>query len=52
LAARGWNIKTCEFSYVAKNKTSLNPEQLKEVYEFLDALDDNEDCARLHTTLE
>jgi YebC/PmpR family DNA-binding regulatory protein len=52
LLARGWQIKTCEFSYRAKNKTSLSEEQLKEVYEFLDALDDNEDCARIHTTLE
>lgn len=52
LIARGWQIKTCEYSYRAKNKTSLNEEQLKDVYEFLDALDDNEDCARIHTTLE
>lgn len=52
LQARQWQIKTCEFSYRAKNKTSLSEEQLKEVYTFLDALDDNEDCARIHTTLE
>lgn len=52
LTARGWKIKTGELTYKAKNKTQLTPEQEKEVYEFLDALDDNEDVARLHTTLE
>ncbi len=52
LGDRGWDIKTCELSYKAKNKTEgLNEEQLKEVYEFLDTLDDNEDSARIHSTL-
>lgn len=52
LAERGWDIKTCELSYKAKNKTEdLNEEQTKEVYEFLDALDDNEDTSRIHSTL-
>lgn len=52
LASRGWEITTCELSYRAKNKTeNLNEEQKKEVYEFLDALDDNEDTSRIHSTL-
>ncbi|MCB0378676.1 MAG: YebC/PmpR family DNA-binding transcriptional regulator [Bdellovibrionales bacterium] len=52
LAERGWEIKTCELSYRAKNKTeNLNDEQKNEVYEFLDALDDNEDTSRIHSTI-
>lgn len=52
LMARGWEIKTAELSYVAKNKTALTEEQKKEVYELLDVLDDNEDTSKIHTTLE
>lgn len=52
LAQRGWTIKTAELSYKNKNKTELNEEQLKEVHELLDALDDNDDSSRIHTTLE
>jgi len=52
LGERGWEIKTCELSYKAKNPTEgLSDEQKNEVYEFLDALDDNEDSSRIHTTL-
>ncbi|MEM7646138.1 MAG: YebC/PmpR family DNA-binding transcriptional regulator [Pseudomonadota bacterium] len=52
LGDRGWEIKTAELSYKAKNKTAdLTEEQIKETYEFLDALDDNEDTARIHSTL-
>ncbi len=52
LADRGWEIKTAELSYKAKNKTAdLTEEQIKEVYEFLDALDDNDDTSRIHSTL-
>ncbi|MCJ8277051.1 MAG: YebC/PmpR family DNA-binding transcriptional regulator [Bdellovibrionales bacterium] len=52
LADRGWEIKTCELSYRAKNKTQdLTEEQKNEIYEFLEALDDNEDTSRIHTTL-
>jgi YebC/PmpR family DNA-binding regulatory protein len=52
LTERGWEIKTCELSYKAKNKTDgLTEEQKKEVYEFLDTLDDNEDTSRIHSTL-
>ena len=51
LTDRGWEIKTCELSYKAKNKTELSDEQKKDVYDFLDALDDNEDSARIHSTL-
>ena len=52
LQERGWEVKTCELSYLPKNKTTdLSEEQKKEVYEFLDALDDNDDTSRIHSTL-
>ena len=52
LQERGWEITTCELSYKAKNKTeNLTEEQKTEVYEFLDALDDNEDTSRIHSTI-
>jgi len=52
LTARGWKIKTAEITYKPKNKTAISPEQQKEVFEFLEALDDNDDVAKIHTTLE
>lgn len=52
LQERGWEITTCELSYKAKNVTELNDEQKQEVYEFLDALDENEDASRIHSSLE
>lgn len=51
LIARGWTVTTAELSYKAKNKTELNPEQLKEVEEFLNDVDDNDDTRRVHATL-
>lgn len=52
LVKRGWEVSTCEISYKAKNKTeNLTEEQKKDIYEFLDAVNDNEDCAKIHTTL-
>lgn len=52
LQERGWEIKTCELSYKPKNKTEdLTDEQKKEVFEFLDSLDDNDDTSRIHSTL-
>ena len=51
LTERGWEIKTCELSYKDKNTTDLTEEQQKEVYEFLDALDENDDTSRIHSTL-
>lgn len=52
LQERGWEITACELSYKAKNKTAdLTEEQKNEVYEFLDALDDNEDTSRIHSTI-
>jgi YebC/PmpR family DNA-binding regulatory protein len=51
LEKRGWKISSCEPSYKAQNKTELNAEQLKDVEEFLNALDDMDDTHRVHATL-
>lgn len=52
LGERGWDIKTCELSYKAKNKKEdLSEEQLKDVYGFLDALDENEESARIYSNI-
>ena len=52
LQERGWDIKTAELSYKSKNQTEdLSEEQKKEVFEFLDALDDNDDTSRIHSTI-
>jgi YebC/PmpR family DNA-binding regulatory protein len=51
LSSRGWKIMKAELSYKAKNHTELSEEQRKDVIEFLQALDDNDDVSKLHTTL-
>lgn len=52
LTAAGWNVTTCEFSYKAKNNVELNPDQLKEVSEFLQNLDDNDDVHRVYAAIQ
>lgn len=51
LIARGWTIGTAELSYRAKNPTTLNDEQKKEVVALLQELDDHDDTHRVHATL-
>jgi YebC/PmpR family DNA-binding regulatory protein len=51
LAGRGWKIIKAELSYKAKNHTELSAEQRKDVIDFLQALDENDDVSKLHTTL-
>lgn len=52
LTAAGWNVTTSEFSYKAKNFVELSPEQLKEVTEFLQAIDDNDDVHRVYAAIK
>jgi transcriptional/translational regulatory protein YebC/TACO1 len=52
LSANGWNILSSEMSYIAKDLVSLNPEQTKEVNEFLSDLDDNDDVHRIYVGLK
>lgn len=52
LTGRGWKITTAELSYKAKTLTELNDAQKKEVYEFIQLLDDNDDTHRIHATID
>ncbi len=52
LIARGWKLTTAEMSYKAKNITELTEEQMKDVYAFLDELDDHDDTHRVHATIK
>lgn len=53
LVGRGWAITTAELSYKAKNPvTDLSEDAKKEVYEFIQMLDDNDDTSRIHATIE
>ena len=52
LSANGWNILSSELSYIAKDFVTLNPEQSKEVGEFLSDLDDNDDVHRIYVGLK
>lgn len=52
LGVRGWKVSKAELSYKSKNETELNDEQKKEVIEFLELLDENDDTNRIHATLQ
>lgn len=52
LAARGWKISACEPGYKPKNITELSEEQLKDVYEFLDEVDEHDDTHRVYATIK
>lgn len=52
LIDRGWDIKVAELSYKPKNITDLNEEKKKEVYEFLNKLEDHDDSHRVYATVD
>ncbi|HVK60574.1 MAG TPA: YebC/PmpR family DNA-binding transcriptional regulator [Bdellovibrionales bacterium] len=52
LTGRGWKITTAELSYKAKNKADITDDQKKEVFEFVQALDDDDDTSRIHATID
>lgn len=52
LEGRGWKLTTQELSYKPNNVTELSEAQLKDVMEFLEELDDNEDTHRIHATVK
>jgi YebC/PmpR family DNA-binding regulatory protein len=51
LGARGWTIKQAALAYKPKNITDLSEAQKKDVIEFLEALDNNDDVNKLYTTV-
>jgi transcriptional/translational regulatory protein YebC/TACO1 len=52
LTAAGWNVTKSEFSFKPKNLVELTPEQLKEVSEFLQAIDDYDDTHRVYVGIK
>ena len=51
LQSRGWEVTVAELSYKPKDPAQLSEEQKKEVYELLEALEDNDDSHRVHASL-
>ena len=47
-----WNILSSELSYIAKNFVDLSDDQMKEVGEFLEGVDDNDDVHRIYVGLK
>ena len=52
LADAGWAVSLTELSYIAKNYPELTPEARKEVSDFLNAVDDNDDVHRIYVALK
>lgn len=52
LQSRGWEVSVAELSYKAKDPAKLSEEQKKEIYELLEALEDNDDSHRVHASLD
>ena len=52
LTGRGWKVSAAEMSFKPKTITELSDEQKKEVIEFMQALDDNDDTHRIYCTLD
>jgi transcriptional/translational regulatory protein YebC/TACO1 len=51
LTDRGWHIETAELSYKPNNSTDLTEVQKKDVFEFLNELEDHDDVHRVHATI-
>ncbi len=52
LTSLNWNVLNSELSYIAKNNVDLNPEQTKEVGDFLSEMDDHDDVHRIYVALK
>jgi YebC/PmpR family DNA-binding regulatory protein len=52
LSAQGWTLTATEIGYVPKNFPELNAEQQKEVAQFLNDLDDNDDVHRVYAAMK
>ncbi len=52
LSGRGWKITSAELSYKAKNLAEIGEAEKKEVFEFIQILDDNDDTHRIHATVD
>lgn len=52
LSEAGWIVTMSELSYRAKNEVELNGEEMKEVSDFLSAIDDDDDVHRVYAALK
>jgi YebC/PmpR family DNA-binding regulatory protein len=52
LAKLGWTVTLSELSYIPKSVVELSPEAKKEVVEFLESLDDNDDVHRIYAAIK
>ncbi len=52
LQEKGWQLTASEFTYIAKSPVELGEAEHKEVVEFLNSLDDNDDVHRIYTALK
>lgn len=52
LEQRSWKVKLAELSFRAKMIKTLSTQQLTELYEFIEALDDNDDTHRIHVDVD
>jgi YebC/PmpR family DNA-binding regulatory protein len=52
LTQAGWSLTVSELSYQAKNFVEVSQEQRKEVVEFLEKVDDNDDVHRIYAALK
>jgi YebC/PmpR family DNA-binding regulatory protein len=48
----GWNVSMSELGYIPKNYVELSEDQLKEVTEFLQTVDDNDDVHRVYAAIK
>lgn len=48
----GWNVSMSELGYIPKNYVELSEDQLKEVTEFLQTIDDNDDVHRVYAAIK
>ena len=51
LSSAGWKVTTSELGYKAKNNVELSADQLKEVSEFLQSVDENDDVHRVYAAV-
>ena len=52
LADAGWSVSASELSYLAKNYVELSDDQKKEVGDFLNEVDDNDDTHRIYAAVK
>jgi YebC/PmpR family DNA-binding regulatory protein len=51
LSKMGWTIQVAELSFRPKDKAQISEEQKQEVFELLEALEDNDDSHRVHANV-